>query len=99
MSFTIACTWLLLKLKVSGQPHRFGAAPGTTDASTLDLGQEPAVMPDVGEAMGMRTGATPVKVSGCTVSIPAATCFVLIPLRKHCRRSHSHSRHNGGLVF
>ena len=37
-------------------------APGAAAASTLDLGQEPAAMPDVGDAMGMRTGATPVKV-------------------------------------
>ncbi len=36
--------------------------PETGAASTLDLGSEPAAMPDVGDAMGMRTGATPVQV-------------------------------------
>ncbi len=36
--------------------------PEAGAASTLDLGSEPAAMPDVGDAMGMRTGATPVTV-------------------------------------
>ncbi len=36
--------------------------PGTGATSTLDLGSEPAAMPDVQDGMGMRTGATPVKV-------------------------------------
>ena len=38
------------------------AADDATGAPALDLGQEPAVETDVAEGMGLRVGATPVKV-------------------------------------